>query len=117
MALIRRGEVWVARLNPNQGAEVGKLRPVVAVQADPLTQAGLATVVVVPLTTQQRPAAERLRVPIQARDRLLRDSYAMADQPWALDRARLGDGPLAMLTAAELTALEQALLAVMGMGE
>jgi mRNA interferase MazF len=116
VALIRRGEVWVARLNPNQGAEVGKLRPVVVVQADPLTQAGLATVVVVPLTTQHRPAAERLRVPIQARDRLLRDSYAMADQPRALDRARLGDGPLAMLTAAELTALERALLAVMGMG-
>ena len=39
-----------------------------------------------------------------------------ADQPWALDRARLGDGPLAMLTAAELTALEHALMAVMGMG-
>jgi mRNA interferase MazF len=116
VALICRGEVWVARLNPNQGAEVGKLRPVVVVQADPLTQAGLATVVVVPLTTQHRPGAERLRVPIQARDRLLRDSYAMADQPRALDRARLGDGPLAMLTAGELTALERALLAVMGMG-
>jgi mRNA interferase MazF len=27
--MIRRGEVWVARLNPNQGAEVGKVRPVV----------------------------------------------------------------------------------------
>ena len=27
---MRRGEVWVARLNPNQGAEVGKVRPVVA---------------------------------------------------------------------------------------
>jgi hypothetical protein len=30
VALMRRGEVWVARLNPNQGAEVGKVRPVVA---------------------------------------------------------------------------------------
>ena len=49
---MRRGEIWVARLNPNQGAEVGKLRPVVILQADPITQAGLATVVVVPLTTQ-----------------------------------------------------------------
>ena len=37
----------MARLNPNQGAEVGKLRPVVIVQADPITQAGLATVIVV----------------------------------------------------------------------
>ena len=38
MALIRRGEVWVARLNPNQGAEVGKVRPVVVMQADLLTR-------------------------------------------------------------------------------
>ncbi len=51
MALIRRGEVWVARLNPNQGAEVGKLRPVVVIQADLLTDAGIPTVLVVPLTT------------------------------------------------------------------
>lgn len=32
-ALIGRGEIWVARLNPNQGAEVGALRPVVVIQA------------------------------------------------------------------------------------
>ena len=90
MALIRRGEVWVARLNPNQGAEVGKVRPVVVMQADLLTQADLPTVLVVPLTTQMRRGAELLRVWIRARDRLLRDCYAMAEQPRALDRARLG---------------------------
>jgi mRNA interferase MazF len=40
VALIRRGKVWGARLNPNQGAEVGKVRPVVVIQANPLTKAG-----------------------------------------------------------------------------
>jgi len=29
VALIGRGEIWGARLKPNQGAEVGKVRPVV----------------------------------------------------------------------------------------
>jgi len=61
---MRRGEIWVARLNPNQGAEVGKLRPVVIIQADLIIQAGLATVIVVPLTTQHRPGARALRVPM-----------------------------------------------------
>ena len=51
VALMRRGEVWVARLNPNQGAEVGKVRPVVVIQADALTEASLATLLVVPLTS------------------------------------------------------------------
>jgi len=115
VALIRRGEVWVARLNPNQGAEVGKVRPVVVMQADLLTQADLPTVLVVPLTTQMRRGAELLRVPIRARDRLSRDCYAMAEQPRALDRARLGDGPLTALSTDELFRLEQALRAVLGM--
>jgi mRNA interferase MazF len=113
--MIRRGEVWVARLNPNQGAEVGKVRPVVVIQADLLTQADLPTVLVVPLTTQMRRGAELLRVLIQARDRLLRDCYAMAEQPRALYRARLGEGPLTTLTAEELLKLEQALRLVMGL--
>lgn len=115
MALIRRGEVWVARLNPNQGAEVGKVRPVVVIQADLLTDAGIPTVLVVPLTTQMRRGAELLRVLIPARERLVRDSYAMAEQPRALDRARLGEGPLTRLTAEELLRLERALRAVMAL--
>ena len=115
MAMIRRGEVWVARLNSNQGAEVGKVRPVVVIQANPLTEAGLATLLVVPLTSQRRLGAEPLRVLITARDRLLRDCYAMVEQPRALDRARLGEGPLTTLTSDELLRLERALLAVMGL--
>jgi mRNA interferase MazF len=115
VALIRRGEVWVARLNPNQGAEVGKVRPVVVIQTDLLTDAGIPTVLVVPLTTQMRRGAELLRVLIPARERLVRDSYAMAEQPRALDRARLGEGPLTRLTAEELLKLERALRAVMAL--
>jgi mRNA interferase MazF len=98
VALIRRGEVWVARLNPNQGAEVGKVRPVV-----------------VPLTSQRRRGAEALRVSIRPRDRLLRECWAMAEQPRALDRSRLGEGPLTLLSGPEMEALEQALRAAMGL--
>jgi mRNA interferase MazF len=116
VALIRRGEIWVARLNPNQGAEVGKLRPVVILQADLITQAGLATVLVVPLTTQDRLGARALRVPIRSRDRLLCDSFAMADQPCSLDRSRLSEGPLTTISPEELAELERALLGVLGIG-
>lgn len=31
---MRRGGVWVANLNPNRGAEVGKLRPALGLQVD-----------------------------------------------------------------------------------
>ena len=69
------------------------LLAVVILQADPITQAGLATVIVVPPTTQERIGTRALRVPIRGRDRLLCDSFAMADQPRCLDRSRLGGGP------------------------
>ena len=105
----------MARLNPNHGAEVGKVRPVVVIQADVLTEAGLATLLVVPLTTQHRRGAEALRVPIPARDRLLRECWAMAEQPRALDRNRIGEGPLTRLSPDEMDALERALRAALGL--
>ena len=49
---------------------------------------------------------EALQVLIPACDRLLRDCWAMAEQPRALDRNRMGAGPLTRLSAAEMAALE-----------
>lgn len=57
---------------------------------------------------------EALRVPIPARDRLLRECWAMAEQPRALDSNRIGEGPLTRLSADEMAALEQALRAGLG---
>lgn len=113
---MRRGEVWVGNLNPNRGKEVGKIRPVVVLQSDALSNAGIATVVVLPITTQVRSALSPLRVTIPARDRLRRDCQIMVDQPRTLDRRRLGTGPLTTLTAGEMAAVERSLLAVVGVG-
>ena len=74
---------------------MGQVRLVVVIQADLLTAAGLATLLVVPLTSQRRQGAEALRVPICA-------------------RVRLGDGPLTALSAVEMAAWEEALRGVMG---
>jgi mRNA interferase MazF len=112
---VKRGEIWVGNLNPNCGAEVGKIRPVLIVQEDHLTEAGLPTVVVLPLTTQVRPGLQHLRVLIRARDRLQQDCQVMVDQPRTLDRTRLGEGPLAVLTPAELAQVNQALQVLLGL--
>ncbi len=61
--------------------------------------------------------AEALRVPISARDRLLRECWAMVEQPRTLDRNRIGEGPLTRLSAAEMDALEQALRAALGLAD
>jgi mRNA interferase MazF len=113
--VMRRGEIWVANLNPNRGREIGKVRPVLILQADELIAIGAATIVVLPLTTKIYPSFNRWRITIPARDRLLKDCQIVVDQPRALDRNRLGEGPLTTLSSNELTAVEKSLLGVLGM--
>lgn len=107
---MRRGEIWVANLNPNRGAEAGKIRPVLILQGQAFLRGkALDTVFAAPLTTQIRPRAAPLRVPLPARDRLRRASQVMVDQTRALDRSRFGEGPLATLEPAEMAAVEKSL--------
>lgn len=111
---MRRGEVWVANLNPPRGNEMGKIRPVVVLQADWLTDQGSATVVMVPLTTKFRPSLEPLRTLVRARDRLRADCQTVPEKIRTLDRSKFGEGPLTVLTPEEMTAVERALKAVLG---
>jgi mRNA interferase MazF len=112
---MRRGEVWTANLNPSRGREIGKIRPVLIVQADELIDAGTPMVVVLPLTTNVYPEFRLWRVSVPARDRLKDACQVVVDQPRALDRTRIGEGPLTTLTAAELEAVERSLRVVLGM--
>ena len=104
---MRRGEIW---------QEIGKTRPVVVLQADPLMASGLPTVLAAPLSTQFRQGAEPLRIAVPARGRLLADSWVCVEQLRALDATRFGEGPLAELTPQELQALEQTLVDILGIG-
>lgn len=113
--MMRRGEVWVANLNPARGREIGKLRPVVVMQADALSAEVTPMVICLPLTTQVYPRLARWRVSLPARDRLLQPCQVITDQPRALDRSRFGDGPLTVLSADELAAVERGLRAALGM--
>ena len=112
---MKRGEVWIANLNPNRGREVGKIRPVLVIQSDFLTAQAGETVVVLPMTTQVHANREPLRVIIAARGNLKKTSQVITDQPRTLDRDRFGDGPLTALTTKEMQAVEKALLVVVGL--
>lgn len=49
---IRHGALYLADLNPRQGTEAGKLRPVLVIQTDLLNQTGHPSTWVLPCTTQ-----------------------------------------------------------------
>ncbi len=111
---MKRGEVWIANLNPNRGAEVGKISLVVVLQETALIEAGWETIIVLPLSTQGQPDSAALRLHIPARGDLRHDCFVLVDQPRTLERKRFADKPLTMLTADELGRLERSLRAVLG---
>ena len=109
----RRGEIWLADLNPRRGTAPGKTRPVLIVQAQALLDAEHPSTLVIPLTTQLVDAAEPLRIRIPAAGSLKKDSDALIDQVRAIDNRRLVQGPLSRLPPKQRDAVGQALLEVL----
>ena len=105
----RRGEVWLADLNPRRGTEPGKTRPVLVVQAQALLDAEHPSTLVVPLTTRLDDDAEPLRIRVPASGTLRKESDLLIDQLRAIDNHRLVDGPLTRLSPTQLQKVDQAL--------
>jgi mRNA interferase MazF len=109
----KRGEVWLADLNPGRGTEPGKTRPVLIIQAQALLNAGHPSTLVIPLTTNLVEDAEPLRIRVPASGGLTRDSDLLLDQIRAIDNRRLIKGPLAPLDSALMSRVSQAVCDVL----
>lgn len=81
--MVKRGEVWLAALDPTIGSEIQKTRPCLVISPDELNSR-LRTVIVAPMTTGSRPAP--FRVPIRFKGK---DGLILPDQMRTLDRTRL----------------------------
>jgi mRNA interferase MazF len=111
--MLRRGEIWLADLNPGKGTEPGKTRPVLVIQAQALLDAGHPSTLVIPLTTQLVDDAEPLRVRLSPSGRLHRESDLLIDQLRAIDNLRLVEGPLTRIGKPLLQRVETAVLDVL----
>jgi mRNA interferase MazF len=95
--MFKRGEIWLADLNPPRGTEPGKTRPVLIVQSQALLDVEHPSTLVVPLTTNLVEDAQPLRIRVPASGRLRRKSDLLIDQLRAIDNRRIVKGPLACL--------------------
>ena len=109
----RRGEVWLANLNPPHGTEPGKTRPVLIVQAQALLDAGHPSSLVVPLTTKVVPDARPLRIGIPTAAGLRLPSDLLIDQLRAIDNRRLVHGPLTRLSESLMNDVAEAIREVL----
>ncbi len=86
---IKQYDVWLADLNPRFGTEPGKLRPVVIIQTDLLTEVGHPSTVICPLTTNVIPDASILRVHLTKKEAgTNKPSDILVDQVRAIDNKR-----------------------------
>jgi len=108
-----RGEAWLADLNPRRGTEPGKRRPVLIVQTQALLDAGHASTIVIPLTTNLIDEAGPLRIRVAAQGSIRRDSDLLVDQLRAIDNFRLDEGPLTRLGEAAMERVAAAIREVL----
>ena len=81
--MVKRGEVWLAQLDPTRGNEIRKTRPC-AIVSPPEIHDFLNIVIVAPMTTGNHPAGFRVPIKFAAKQGLI-----LLEQVRALDKSRL----------------------------
>ncbi len=96
-APVRRGDIWLATLDPTRGGEVQKTRPCLIVSPFEMHDY-LRTIIIVPMTTGSQPARYRIPFTFEGKAGLI-----LLDQVRTLDKQRfikrLGAVPSATLLA------------------
>mgnify|MGYP001558558998 CR=1 FL=1 len=111
--IVKRGEIWMADLNPIRGSEQAGARPVVIFQNDVISKF-TTTVLSIPLSTNIRRASLPSCIRISKGDGgLTNDSVALCHQLRVLDKIRLQRRMWAVAYNT-LTSIEDCILFTMG---
>jgi mRNA interferase MazF len=106
--------VYLARLDPARGAEVGKLRPVVVLTDQLLLDVAPPHVFVCPLSGRSDPDYQALHLSLPARDSLKVESYALVEHCRAISIRRLQSERLAKLEIEEMNEIIRRLQRLVG---
>ncbi len=105
--MYKKGEIYLARLNPRKGNEVGKLRPVLIYQTNALNEASHPTTIVLPISTHLIDNAYPLRYRLKCRDFLEQTSEILCDQIRAIDNGRIIPNLLTTLSFKEMLEVDR----------
>ncbi len=105
--MFQKGEIYLAKLNPKKGNEVGKIRPVLIYQTNILNKCEHPTTIILPISTILIDDAYPLRYRIAKRDKLDKTSDVLCDQIRALDNKRILEGLLTKLTYQEILEIDK----------
>lgn len=111
--MFKRGEIWLADLNPTRGSEQAGIRPVIIFQNDVINKF-TTTLIAIPLTTNSRRAPLPSSVAIsKGEGGLAADSVALCHQLRVVDQTRLKKR-LGGLSPSTISAIESRVLFTLG---
>ena len=105
--MFKKGEIYLAKLNPKKGSEVGKIRPVLIYQTNLLNDCQHPTTIILPISTILIDDTYPLRYRINKRDNLEKDSDILCDQIRALDNTRIIPNLLTQLHYKEILEIDK----------
>lgn len=114
LAMFKRGEIYLANLNPKKGNEVGKLRPILVYQTDMLNEIVHPTTTVLPLSTHLIDESYPLRFRVKKREKLETTSEILCDQIRTIDNQRIINEKLTMLNEDEMDQVDKQVKIVLG---
>lgn len=112
--MFKRGEVYLANLNPKKGNEVGKLRAILIYQTDMLNEIAHPTTTVLPLSTYLIDESYPLRFRVTKRDKLDSSSEILCDQIRTIDNQRIINEKLTVLSDDEMEQVDKQVKIVLG---
>ena len=113
--MFKKGEIYLAKLNPRKGNEVGKIRPVLIYQTNLLNDCKHPTTIILPISTILIDDAYPLRYRISKRDNLEKDSDILCDQIRALDNQRIIPNLLTTLSNKEILEIDKQVKIILDM--
>jgi mRNA interferase MazF len=113
--ILTQGGVYLAKLDPAKAAEVGKIRPVIILNAQIFLNIIPPTVFICPLSSQSKPEFNSLHVELIPRDNLQVISYALVEHCRSISIRRILYPRLAQLTITEVSIIAHRLQKLIGL--
>jgi mRNA interferase MazF len=113
--ILTQAGVYLARLDPAKAAEVGKIRPVVILNAQNILDIIPPTVFICPLSSQSQYEFSSLHIKLSPRDNLKIVSFALVEHCRSISIRRIVYPRLAQLTSAELRVVLHRLQRLVGL--
>ena len=102
---ISRGGVYLAKLNPSKGLEVGKVRPVVILSSRIILDTKPSIIFICPLSSKSHKNLSDLHVRILSRYSLDVDSFALVEHCRSISTSRLNHPRISQVSDTEISTI------------